>query len=521
MFCPVEKLQKLKYKNIGTERYKLSKLTFIPKAESSCLKTGLGNNYKNVQIFLILPESVKSSQCFIDVRYIDNAMLYDVRFTNNSQGIILPTYLAPSTVDLYCNSTLDKEGGEDISVMLGVHGEFSIRKDCRRLKGSISHSYQKPVKNIKRTEENFLVREKKVHSKLTLCTQLSVDRLFRLEYLTKMYGGPISAAVYISSDAEKHYLLDYWNQSDYLQAYASIHIVYEDWVVPFDVGYKPSGKVFLYPLNFLRNIAVQNADTEWILYIEADMVTQKNLSFIATKAIETVLAPDKYKRNTAFILPLFYPQDNRRLSQNIVIPQHKNELAQMGFQKPFYRSHSYMNYEKWLESNSTTTLGVYNYDATPSMLKLMEPYYMAKKNAILMYDSNIYCFLDKVSQVYSMASCLKTKFVVMENLFLMNFESGLKDDFHGPSRFADSVCNKFSAHFRGWEQFDNYDIYKFSFFPSSQNNAIDTKWINNQNWHKQNVLHLPQFQSLAFILLMPVILAFLFIVSYKMRLMKI
>ena len=134
----------------------------------------------------------------------------------------------------------------------------------------------------------------------------------------------------------------------------------------------------------MRNVAIQNADTEWVLYIEADMVTQTNLSMRISNALSKGLFKrSERNRIDAYILPLFYPPESLRLSSSLQLPQEKISLTKMGYKSPAYRSHSYMNYTAWLASNDSKSQFVWK-DVSTYIPKLMEPYYLIKKSERIM-----------------------------------------------------------------------------------------------------------------------------------------
>ena len=161
-------------KNLNTSHH-LWKTTFVPNNNGTCTRRGFEKQNKNMQILVLLPEKIIPSSCFIDVRYADNAVLYDVRFTNESSVIIFPSYSAPSIVDLYCDSNLNSEKLLDnVAVRMGSHKPFRIQTSCLKLGKAVCHCTRKPAKVVKNTQVNFLFREKQVYSKLTLCTQMSV-----------------------------------------------------------------------------------------------------------------------------------------------------------------------------------------------------------------------------------------------------------------------------------------------------------------------------------------------------------
>ena len=113
----------------------------------------------------------------------------------------------------------------------------------------------------------YYMRRNNGSGQITLCTQLSIDRLPRLVHLSKTWEGPISAVLYIRSEKEIVQLRESWNSEDSMRKWVDVHVVYDDnkpWV-------RFSDKPRPYPVNLLRQISVESARTELVLYIEADL----------------------------------------------------------------------------------------------------------------------------------------------------------------------------------------------------------------------------------------------------------
>mgnify|MGYP006125428285 CR=1 FL=1 len=131
---------------------------------------------------------------------------------------------------------------------------------------------------------------------------------------------------------------------------------------------------------------------------------------------------------------------------------------------------------------------------------------MVRKTKMLMYDINMHCFLDKVSQIYSMISCAKTKFLLLQNLFLVNFETGLKNYSHKSAPSSRNLCSSYTdTNFRKWGQFDNYEDNKFTYFWSSRNTKQTVQKFLNPV-HVKDIFVWKNIWLQFWVLLMPVIL---------------
>ncbi|CAG2110115.1 unnamed protein product, partial [Medioppia subpectinata] len=94
---------------------------------------------------------------------------------------------------------------------------------------------------------------------VTLVAQLSMDRLQMVEALCQHWEGPISLAMYMS-DSEVQQFLGYAQTSEILRERKNIgyHIVYRDG--PF------------YPINHLRNVALQQVNTPFVFLTDVDFL---------------------------------------------------------------------------------------------------------------------------------------------------------------------------------------------------------------------------------------------------------
>lgn len=96
----------------------------------------------------------------------------------------------------------------------------------------------------------------------------------RLDAMARSWQGPISAVMYVGyrddRDDEVAELNEYWSQSDALQKlFVDLHVVYKS-EKPW---FRWEGMVVdPYPINLLRQIAVEHARTDYILYAEGDMI---------------------------------------------------------------------------------------------------------------------------------------------------------------------------------------------------------------------------------------------------------
>ncbi|KAL3320885.1 hypothetical protein Ciccas_000450 [Cichlidogyrus casuarinus] len=210
--------------------------------------------------------------------------------------------------------------------------------ESREMKGHVCYELRSEV-TLKRRILPFFMPYEPVNSanfKVTLLTQLSFDRFESFERLASLWQGPISAVVY-ASDAEVHELADLLQVSTVFvpRRNIGIHIVYK------------SGTY--YPINFLRNVALDMAETEWVFVTDVD--------FLPSNDLHQVLNGVGYrKKRTCYVVPAF---ETARV--DLAMPENKNELKELlasgnviHFRENIWpQGHSATRFRQWLNANSS------------------------------------------------------------------------------------------------------------------------------------------------------------------------
>ena len=131
---------------------------------------------------------------------------------------------------------------------------------------------------------------------VTLVAQLSMDRLQMVESLCKHWDGPISLALYMS-DSEVQQFYGYVMESETLRDRRNIgyHVVYRE------------GSY--YPINTLRNIALQQVNTPFIFLTDVDFLPMYNLYDYLKRSVQTLGLDSSEKK--ALVVPAFETQRYR------------------------------------------------------------------------------------------------------------------------------------------------------------------------------------------------------------------
>lgn len=238
---------------------------------------------------------------------------------------------------------------------------------------------------------------------VTLVVQLSTDRLIMLEQLCQRWDGPMSISFY-GSNSDVQDMLKFHSNSPILQdckARLGLHVVYK------------SGQ--FYPINYLRNVALDNVQTPYIFLSDIDFLPMNGLYLYLKEAIK-VLGADR----RAFIIPAF-----ETLLYRFNFPASKSELLKMlengsifTFRYHVWKAgHAATNYDHW--KNATVPYRV-------SWSQDYEPYVVVKSNA-LRYDESFVGFgWNKVSFIMEL-DAQGYEFVVLPDPFIIHLP-------HAPSR---------------------------------------------------------------------------------------
>ncbi|XP_023942707.1 xylosyl- and glucuronyltransferase LARGE1 [Bicyclus anynana] len=175
---------------------------------------------------------------------------------------------------------------------------------------------------------------------VTLVLQLSMDRLQFLERLVKHWEGPLSAAIYLS-DCEVTKLESFirdWSSTLSSRTNIGYHLVFKH-------------DTLHYPVNYLRNVALENVNTPYVFLMDADFVPMAGLYDHLRTATKLI---NPYPQKKCLVVPAFETQRYRASP-----PRYKRELMSRlslqhaaGDVAPFRarewpRGHRATNYVKW------------------------------------------------------------------------------------------------------------------------------------------------------------------------------
>ncbi|XP_052800694.1 xylosyl- and glucuronyltransferase LARGE2s-like [Mya arenaria] len=232
---------------------------------------------------------------------------------------------------------------------------------------------------------------------VTLVAQLSMDRLQMLETICKHWEGPISLALYMS-DAEAQQFLRYAQGSETLMNRKNIgyHVVFKD------------GQY--YPVNYLRNVAMQQVQTEFMFLSDIDFLPMYGLYEYLKIAVSMA---NMGKERKALVIPAFETQRYR-----FTFPETKEQLlAQLATGELYTfryhvwaKGHAATNYDRWRNATSPYT-AKWELDFEP---------YIAVHKDIPQFDQRFVGFgWNKVAHIMQL-DVEDYEFVVLPNAFMIH-----------------------------------------------------------------------------------------------------
>jgi hypothetical protein len=233
---------------------------------------------------------------------------------------------------------------------------------------------------------------------VTLVTQLTIDRLSVFESLSKRWNGPISAAFYLDDNEVKH-LKRYVKGSQILSSRTNIgyHVVHREGL--------------FYPINYLRNIALNSVNTEYTFLVDVDFLPSNRLYQVLREKITTFIINRSTKR--CFVIPAFEMQE-----KDFQFPETKNELLFLLESNkiiPFY-------YQTWPTGHEPTDYDKWRTSTEPYLIKWkpdFEPYIVIDKG-VPQYDNRFVGYgWNKISHIMEVAAS-GYEFMVLHDAYIIH-----------------------------------------------------------------------------------------------------
>ena len=331
---------------------------------------------------------------------------------------------------------------------------------------------------------------------VTVCVHLDVSRMIQLNARAKNYAGPISAVIFVVDDEDVEKVKQYVAASVHIRKWVDVHLYNASPKATgeahidlpnepvFEGDAKSLGQKLLYPANLMRNMAVEEARTKWIISIEVDLALAPGAKDVFNRVVTKLMKESKADetegsgysssyssgyssgaaadkavgaaadstagQRKAYVVPLLQEQEGECAGGH---KQTKvtgaEELPKVGewsgeeneFTTPSginiklsgcnFGSHSFMSYDEFFKGESNGA-----FMPLPD-LKLQdvnkghtryEPYFVARKEFLPRYDDGmVFCTHDKIDQMYRMMQ-VGFEFWAIPNAYLMHIDNDDKAD---------------------------------------------------------------------------------------------
>lgn len=224
---------------------------------------------------------------------------------------------------------------------------------------------------------------------ITIVTQLSENRLNILNILAKNWKGPIVAALYIPKNLDVEKKVKELKLK-YPEVFERVHMS----IMIMNFG--------AYPMNKLRNFALEQVWTPLILYLDVDFIPSRNIHERIVEFSNTREFQDVKNNKAVLVLPTFHWNCTNTLNFETC-----NKGTSLFEDHP---SQMTTNFSKWRNSNEIYEI---QYDL------LYEPYVIGSIK-MPKYDPTFTLGNDKTSFTYELAA-LKYKFYVAPHIYIGHF----------------------------------------------------------------------------------------------------
>lgn len=173
---------------------------------------------------------------------------------------------------------------------------------------------------------------------------------------------------------------------------------------------------YLYPINSLRNLALEQAATDLVFLVDIDFIPSENMHEQLTQTYAYLLSESA---STVFVVPAFemlgeksssFDSFQMPSSKTLVHSLYENQQI-IGFHtKHFAPGHKATNFDLWFQSNFPYQV---NYEEG------YEPYVIAFRSLVPKYDERFRGYgMNKITHLYEINS-MGFKFTVLPHVFLV------------------------------------------------------------------------------------------------------
>jgi glycosyltransferase-like protein LARGE len=226
----------------------------------------------------------------------------------------------------------------------------------------------------------------------------------------KRWGGPVSAAVYFSKESHWTKFLTFIVLNDFFLQSTAFH------------AYVERNSALEYPHNILRNLAMDQLQTDYFLALDVDFVTERDCYSRLVNLVRTDLSVKHALQSKTFlVLPAF-----ESFADNATVPESKREVLSMvegGQASPFHiesfkPGHQPTNFDRWY-SNETGALYDIQYD------RKFEPYVIGQRYGFPRYWDAFRGYHYTKLSWFIEANLTGCKFAVLRDFFVFHKDKSI------------------------------------------------------------------------------------------------
>lgn len=273
--------------------------------------------------------------------------------------------------------------------------------------------------------------EKNAESLLTLTTHFSYSRRFMAASMAEFWSGPMVFVLY-STQALAARMKQFVSDSSAMSARV------QNGSIKFLHVLNITGPEY-YPVNILRNIGIETANSAYVLPLDVDLLPRKGMydrlqPFLASQQANTT-------EKVGYIIPVFQTTEGSNFSTSKLIksfPSTKQELINLWENEKMLEQfsldewavgHSATDYLRWLDATEPFEVD-YSWQWQPTVLfrKTLMGQTAFESNISLKYIEKYVSYGDDKASLPALMAAYGYQFVVLSEEFLIHIE-------HNPSRW--------------------------------------------------------------------------------------
>jgi len=186
-----------------------------------------------------------------------------------------------------------------------------------------------------------------------------VDRISSLQRMVETWQAPISASIFVDHEGKQlDQIREARQASQEIQDYVDFHVVF-----------KNKGDE-TYPINVLRNTAIEHSRTKFMIHLDADFVPSPNLYSVLEKKKTNLHRMMQSDPKKVFVVPAF------EMDQGVKLPKNKEEIWGLLMENKLLPVHIHIhniahratNYSHWYMANEIYQISKFEREYEPYIL---------------------------------------------------------------------------------------------------------------------------------------------------------